>query len=525
MSLAVPEAAPIQAPRPKPWLIAALAAGGVLAGLIAGELVAGGHSVDVLGLAVVLLPVAIWKRPHTGPIVLLVAAVLIEQVQATGDNVTVATGAALITTPHIPITQSIPLYRGIGSIHLEGADLLLLMIALIYLIRSVDWGPRPWPRSPVGLGVLSLLGAVLLGILIGLSHHGQLRVALMEARPYVYLAASFLLTSLMIRRRSTLHTALWAFVLAVAFKALQGLYVFVKVRSWHPRPEAVLGHEEAYLFAVYILLVLALWLFGVEGRLRKTATWLLPVVIGADLANNRRAAWLLLGFGLVVMGVIGYRSLPDRRRAITRVTIAVLGVSALYMPVYWNKDGGLAQPARAVRSIISPDPRDAASDLYRNQENANLRLNIRQGGPLGKGFGVPIDYALPIVDIKGIDPLITYIPHDGVLYVLMRMGILGAIAMWGLLAAGIIAGCRLARAVDRELAVIGALAATALVAYALEGAIDQGFFFYRIAFVTGCLLGLAQVATRFNRSAVTVNAAQRRVHRQRRFRAPVTMRG
>ncbi len=92
----------------------------------------------------------------------------------------------------------------------------------------------------------------------------------------------------------------------------------------------------------------------------------------------------------------------------------------------------------AVHSLFSPNPRDASSDLYRVQEDANLKLNIAEGGPLGKGFGVPINYALPIVDIRDVDPLITWIPHDGLLYIPMRMGVLGAIAFWCVLAAGML---------------------------------------------------------------------------------------
>jgi O-antigen ligase len=199
--------------------------------------------------------------------------------------------------------------------------------------------------------------------------------------------------------------------------------------------------------------------------------------------------------------VIGYRALPYRRRAIGRAGLVLLALLAVYLPAYWNKSGGLAQPARAIHSQISPDPRDAASNLYRLQENANLKLNIRQGGVLGRGFGTPIDYALPIVDISKIDPNIKYVPHNGVLYILMRMGLLGTIAFWGLLGVGIIAACRLARVADRELAVVGATVACALVAYALEGSVDQGFFYYRVALIMGTLLGLAEAARRIDRRA------------------------
>jgi hypothetical protein len=482
-------------------LVTALAAAGMLFGAIAGQLIATGHGLAVVGLAAVVLPVAMWKRPHLSAVVLLTAALLIEQVGQTVEPVDAnAPGAGAVTlTANIPLTSHIPLFRGLGSLHLELADLLLLLVAGIYLARSAQWGGRRLPSSQVATAVFALVGAVLLGTVIGISHHGSFRVSLMEARPYFYLAATFVFTAMLVRERAAVRAMLWALVLATGFKALQGIYVYFSVRHMHPRPESVLGHEEAFFFAVYLFLAAALWLFGVRGRLRRTATWLLPLVMGADLVNNRRAAWLLVGAGILALAAIGYRSLPQRKRAIGWAMLVLTMLSAVYVPLYWNKTGGMAQPARALRSLISPDPRDAASDLYRLQENANLKLNIHEGGLLGRGSGVPIDYALPIVDLKQVDPLISYIPHNGVLYVLMRFGLLGAVAMWALLGCGIIAGCRLARSADRELAVVGAVVVCALISYALEGATDQGFFFYRIAFVTGSLLGLAEAARRLAR--------------------------
>jgi hypothetical protein len=58
----------------------------------------------------------------------------------------------------------------------------------------------------------------------------------------------------------------------------------------------------------------------------------------------------------------------------------------------------------------------------------------------------------------------------------------------------IIGACRLARSHDRELAMVGALTAALVVAYVFEGATDQGFFYYRVAFVIGTFLGLCEAA-------------------------------
>jgi hypothetical protein len=91
----------------------------------------------------------------------------------------------------------------------------------------------------------------------------------------------------------------------------------------------------------------------------------------------------------------------------------------------------------------------------------------------------------------------------------MRMGVLGGTAFWGLIMCGIIAGCRLAKSRDPEQALIGLLAVCALVAYAIQGYNDQGFFFYRISFVIGIVLGLTQVAARLAPGARPALGARR----------------
>jgi hypothetical protein len=60
----------------------------------------------------------------------------------------------------------------------------------------------------------------------------------------------------------------------------------------------------------------------------------------------------------------------------------------------------------------------------------------------------------------------------------------------------VVRGCALARAGDRELAVLGALSACAVVAYLVQGYNDMGFFWFRIALCFGTLLGAMEAAHR-----------------------------
>ncbi len=167
-----------------------------------------------------------------------------------------------------------------------------------------------------------------------------------------------------------------------------------------PKPESYISHEASYFFVIFMILVLALWLFDQTGQLRTWATRLLPLVIFANTVNDRRAAWEMLGGALLCFGVIAYKALPIRRRLLGKAIVGLILVSAVYFPVMWNSSSSLGEPARAIKSQVTPSSRDADSDMYRVQENANLQLNIKQDGLLGKGFGVKIDYALPITDIS-----------------------------------------------------------------------------------------------------------------------------
>ncbi len=455
----------------------------VVFGLVAGEAVNGGQSADllVLGLVAFVPVVAIWA-PRIALLGLLAAALLIEQVPVQGVS-----GL---------ITDHIPLFSGVSSgVHGNSVDILIALLLVVLMVRGAEGATR-LPRSALGYAIAWLMAAVLVGLLVGLAHNGSTRVALMEIRPYLYLAATYVLVRAFLSTRTLLHATLWVIIITGGLKALQALLAFLSVRAENPRPDAVLGHEEAFLLALSVIITAALWLLDQPGRLRTVATWLLPLVVLGEMVNSRRTAWLLLAAGLLVLGIVGAIALPERRRFLVRTGVCLAAFLCVYLPVYWNQTGTLGQPARAVHSFFSPDPRDASSDLYRVQENANLTLNIHQGGILGKGFGVPIDYALPIANISSTDPEIAYIPHDGVLYVVMRMGLFGVITFWCVIGVGLITACRLARRADRDAALIGLVTAAMIVCYTLQGYNDQGFFFYRIAICMGVLLGLTEVATR-----------------------------
>ncbi len=506
-------------PFPTSVMAALLAMLSVLIGVLSGMGGSAGQTGALFALASIALIVVIWKQPVLSPIVVLLAALTVEQFPFTSGQ----PGSTSAAPTPSDYTDRLPLFHGLGGgLHVSPADLLLLALLTMWILKRETSQTTSVSRSALTYAVGAVVLAAVIGLAIGQAHGGELRTALTEVRPFMYLAIAYLVATVFTTRLSVLHAAMWAIVLGSGFKAAQAFHSFLTVRNQIPRPDFIVGHEEALFFSLFILLTACLWIFDVPGRLRTTATVLLPLILVADLVNSRRAAWLILGGELIALTILTMVAVPARRRFMSKVLALALIVSAVYFPAYWNHSGALAGPARAVKSAVAPNTRDESSDLYRMQENENLKLNIREGGVIGRGFGLPIDYVPgSITDISSIDPLILYVPHNGVFYVLMRMGLFGGIAFWSLLGVGILTGCRLVRSRNREVAAFGALLACALVGYALEGYNDQGFFMYRIAFVIGALLGLGEAARRLDALGQTVAAAPAAVVPVRRS-APAT---
>ena len=360
---------------------------GVAFGAVAGLLAATGHGAYVAGLIALAIPVAIWRQPQIGPVVIFASALLVEQFALN------LTSGSTVYLTNAPLTGRIPLFEGLGSLHLEPADILLAMVFVIYLIRSSENGTRWWPHTQISFGAGAYLLAIIAGEIIGIAHHGQIRESFEELRPFLYVLATYLITAVLVRSKSVVQTMLWTLVVCEAFKSVQATIIWVISRAWPVEPQNVLGHEEAMFQSLFFFMVIGLWLFKLPGRLRTVSTWLVPLVFFADLANDRRTAWLILGAGFLTLMAVGYQSLPERRSTIIKVMSVLVVASALYLPAFWNSSGLLGKPAEALKSTLgTPDARDALSDEYRVQEDANLELNMSQYGKLlGEGFGREIN--------------------------------------------------------------------------------------------------------------------------------------
>ena len=446
-------------------------------------------------------PILLWKKPYYGVVFLMVTCTTIENFPTPVGAHKGAFTASIPWWRSISLGGGAPTGTGLAAtshgVILFPVEMFLILLILVWIMKAGLDGTLGLPKSPVTTGLKVFWGFLLVGLAVGLMHGANPKFALWETRSWIYLTVGFLLAAALLRTRQALEAILWAMVLGTGFKGMQGTEIFFAyARSMVPRPEAILGHEEAFFMGFFILLTAALWLYGIRGPLRSTATLLLPFVLIADLANSRRTAWLVVALGVFVMLAIGVNTLPHRRKLLSRTIIVIAIGSAIYIPAYWNHNGSLAQPARAVRSEVQPDSRDESSDLYRLQEDYNLEADIKTHGVLGAGFGIPISYSNAIANISSSDPMVAYIPHNGILWIWFRLGLQGEIAFWCLIGVALIRATRLAKVSDPKLAMIGTLAACAIVGYVAEGYEDYGFAEFRIALAMGLILGMVEAATR-----------------------------
>jgi len=183
-----------------------------------------------------------------------------------------------------------------------------------------------------------------------------------------------------------------------------------------------------------------------------------------------------------------------RRRVLVLALIATVIVVA-FLIAFWNVQTGLiGQFVRPVRSQFDPTQRDYLSDIYRQAENVNLQLSFQTNKLIGMGFGMPFLTVLAQADISTIYPLWNYIPHNTLLWVGVRMGLVGSVTFWALFGTALLEVCRaLSVQRDRFVLALVALAGGAIVAELLVAYGDLQLESYRNMIFIGVIFGMLNV--------------------------------
>ncbi len=454
-----------------------------------------GNGIAIAVLAAIATVVVVWIAPWTGVVFVVAAAALIEQFSLVSEG-TFSDG-----TDRIPFFQSLNTGAGLGGIYATPLELFLVLVLAVWLIKSFATRTLAMPKSTLSFAMAAFGVLVAIGWVRGVTGGGSFQDSLLELRPWLYLLITFVASSQLLRTEKQMRVMLVVLATGIGIKGIQGVVTLLT----HPgRPQAILAHEESFLFGLYLAILAGLWLMRGWGRLRLLMTLLFPFVLVSDIANQRRTAWAVAAAVLATVFVLCYMRFPERRRMIFMLGIVGCVLAGIYWVGFSNDPGLLGQPARAVLSQLAPSTRDQQSNQYRTVENVNLGIAIRQSMPLGTGFGHPIPQAVPNVDISNIDSFISYLPHNGILYVWLRLGLLGIVGFWLMIGVGVMTAVNTFRRQHSQTSLIISMSVICgIVAYVVQGEYDMGLYWFRIAIVVGCLLGALESVRRLNRDQIT----------------------
>lgn len=290
-------------------------------------------------------------------------------------------------------------------------------------------------RGAMAFAILAYTGVVMMGEANGVLTGGDFKISLWELRPLAYVAVLYLLAVNTVSKPWHIRALLWISVVGIAARCLEGVSRFFGMTpDLRAIVEVVLEHDDSMLFAgiVAVLVPVLIWRKYLPKRFVWSLVGITPLVLYVIEINHRRAAYFCIMLGVVAMLPLIWKALPSRQARVrmAQVLSVIAVISPIYLAVYWNSSGTLAKPAAALRSVIAPDERDYLSNLYRDQENMNLNATIALNPAIGVGFGKPMLEVVKMVDLTDIWALQLYMPHNNMLWLWMRMGLLGFSVFW-----------------------------------------------------------------------------------------------
>jgi hypothetical protein len=443
-------------------------------------------------LVLIALPVVIWNNPRIGLYILVISACLFMQAPLNVDRDPFG---------RIPlfwnISTTVNFFTGSNALeflHMNLGEVIMAMTALFWLLRQITLRELRW-NSGAFFGWFALyLVWCGLGFIRGMQKGGDTTTALWELRAQAYFALAYLLAANLLTDRKHAMTVLWMIAIGIGFKSIVGTANYIKNPDVSA-DEGVLSHEDSLLCNILLFGALLFSIAKVEPKLKWAFLAFVPTALAANMANGRRAgiAAFIVAFPVVI--AMCAVLLKERRKALTLFMIVFAFCAAIYLPLAWKAEGAWALPARAIRSRTAPDGRDAASDYYRLAENNNLKITRDTSPWLGYGYGRP--YIVFFQQPGRFDPFMNVLPHNGILWIWMRLGNIGFTIWWMFVATVLVRGPMLLKTIrDPRLQVLGILAIAVFLMQIIYGEYDLCFANYRTMWLTGTLLGILAVLPR-----------------------------
>jgi O-antigen ligase len=269
---------------------------------------------------------------------------------------------------------------------------------------------------------------VVFGIVHGLATGGDRYAAIWEFRPLLYLPVVYVqVTNLSTSRRDYQRLALVMLVAVLVHTAL-ALQKWSALASAERDELNLIDHGSAIQLGAVLMVAIAAWVFPKVSPVVRSLLLLAALPVGwVWLVSNRRAAVVGLAVSVLFLGLLLARLNPRTLRVIAPI-VAVLTVA--YLGAFWRSESTVGFPAQALKTVIAPDEvseRNQSSDVYRDIENFDIVTTIHAKPLTGFGFGHQFLRPIPLPEIAF--SFSGYIPHNSVLWIWIKMGVGGFVAM------------------------------------------------------------------------------------------------
>jgi hypothetical protein len=309
-------------------------------------------------------------------------------------------------------------------------EVFLVLTTIGWLLRWLADPDRTFVRGALLFPLMVFTCFVLLGLANGMRRGGDTTIGLWEVRPLVYLPLLYVLITNLFHGLAMYRRLVWVAMAALVGQSLVALeWYYSLAPSTRGSLDRLTDHPASVQLNAFIIFGLALWMLPRCGAMSRLFVLVFSVpVVWSYLLGQRRAAFIGLSLGIILFAVLLYRI---RRRTFWWFVPVVAMAAVAYLTAFWNAQGVLGFPAQAIKTVIAPDSlgdRDASSNLYREIEARNIWFTLRTDPLRGVGFGQPFYRIYQLPDISFF-PFWEYMPHHSFLWIWLKTGFFGFVAM------------------------------------------------------------------------------------------------
>jgi len=431
-------------------------------------------------------------------IVSCVAAIIEPRVGVYGATIMVLGVAPLAGNPSWGETAAY-VNKPIAGISLLPVELVMLCASAGVLRKRAFTSGGVIRSGELWLPLLALASITAGAFVYGISQGGKTNIAVWETRGIFVLVPIYYVVTNSLTERRHFQTLAIVGVGALLFASCEALYRhFTYIRGSYDleRPlDLAFAHESAIFAGLLTMYFVARALWGSSTWTAAFYAALALIPLAALVVMRRRAGMIALDVGLMLFALVLFRE--NLLRFFVFVPLA-LTVAALTLAVTWNEPGGLGQPARSVQEIFGQDAKagdDRASNEYRERETNNVRANITARPIQGLGFGREYSFPNNLPDLSGFWPLFRYVPHNTVLWVWIKGGMVAFIALLTLFAVAMARSAQLFMAFKADrFRIVPLIGGTGVLMFAVFAYTDLGLVTSTAVFFFGLCLGLIGAA-------------------------------